>query len=254
MTSDATPPQPILCADPGARPSTDAVARQPTRRDLLIGVTGLAVGAAATESIKAIVSTSSAPIGAGLASPGEELMIEHGILKRVLLAYRAVINLLDAGHTPPVGVIADAAQIISGYVESFHEGLEEAYVFPRVRNTNAALVQTLLTQHDKGRHLTATIIAAATGDLTAPAAKAALQSRLDAFVRMYEPHEAWEDTVIYPALRAGSSQRTLDELAERFHDLLNTQFGDDALAQILQRVGGIEQQLGIADLAQFTPS
>ena len=71
---------------------------------------------------------------------------------------------------------------------------------------------------------------------------------------MYEPHEAWEDTVIYPALRAQTSQRTLDELAERFHDLENTQYGDHALSQILGRVTGVEQMLGIADLATFTPT
>ena len=224
------------------------------RRSLLTGAAGLVIGVGATETINALTATASAPAGSRLASPGEALMTEHGILKRVLLAYRAASQQLATGTVPPNGAVADAAQIISDYVESFHEGLEEAYVFPRVRTSNPDLVQTLLAQHDKGRHLTARILAVAATDLTSAVARADLQRSLDQFVRMYEPHEAWEDTVIYPALRAQSSQQTLDELAERFHDLENTQYGDDALFQILGRVTGVEQMLGIADLAIFTPT
>ena len=56
-----------------------------------------------------------------------------------------------------VGVVTDSAQLISDYIESFHEGLEEAYVLPRVAATQAGLVRTLLIQHDRGRHLTAAI-------------------------------------------------------------------------------------------------
>lgn len=70
---------------------------------------------------------------------------------------------------------------------------------------------------------------------------------------MYEPHEAWEDTVVYPALRAALSQPQLDLLAERFADLENRQYGDAALRQFLDRVAGVEQQLGIGDLTVFTP-
>ncbi len=84
--------------------------------------------------------------------------------------------------------------------------------------------------------------------------RAALASDIAAFVRMYEPHEAWEDTVVYPALRAVTAQRTLDELAERFAELENRQYGDSALTAILQRVAGVEDELGIGDIAAFTPS
>jgi hypothetical protein len=71
---------------------------------------------------------------------------------------------------------------------------------------------------------------------------------------MYEPHEAWEDTVVYPLLRGITTERTLDQLAERFADLENRQYGDDALGRMLQRVSGIEEELGIHDLAAFTPA
>ena len=170
----------------------------------------------------------------------------------MLLAYRAMHDRLHRGEDLDAGVVVDAAQIIADYVESFHEGLEEAYVFPRVAGSHAGLVRTLLTQHDRGRHLTAAILTTA-AQLPSAKARTALGGHLATFVAMYEPHEAWEDTLIYPALRAGTDQHTLDLLAERFADLENRQYGDDALAQMLDRVTGVEQRLGIADLAAFTP-
>jgi hemerythrin-like domain-containing protein len=229
---------------------------QPTtawsRRAVLSGVAGAVLGAGVTEGIDRVTRHHPGP-ELHLASPGEELMIEHGVLKRVLLVYRAAADQLAAGHTPPAGAVADAAQIIADYVESLHEGLEEAYVFPRVQDQQPDLIRTLLIQHDRGRHLTAAIITTASGDLRPAGARNDLLTYLDRFVRMYEPHEAWEDTIVYPALRAISPQRTLDLLAERFAEEADRQIGDDALTQILDRVTGVEQQLGIADLNAATP-
>lgn len=234
------------------RPGDRVGQRRVGRRELIIGGAGLVVGAGLTQAANAIAYTPP-PAEPHVPSPGEELMVEHGVLKRILLAYRAAGDQLAAGQTPPAQAIYDAAQLISSYVESFHEGLEEGYVFPRVRAQHADVVTTLLVQHDRGRHLTASILLAAGGDLGSPTARDALRGDMAAFVRMYEPHEAWEDTVIYPALRRASTQRTLDLLAERFADLENKQFGDHALTQMVDRVSGIEEQLGIADLASFTP-
>jgi hemerythrin-like domain-containing protein len=222
-----------------------------TRRDLLVGGVGLLVGGGAVGA-GAALHAGPGPTAPRPPAPGEDLMTEHGVLKRLLLAYQAASAQLAGGDLPPAGAISDAAQIIADFIEGFHEGLEEAYVFPRVRERHAELVQTLLTQHDRGRHLTAAISAAAP-HLSAPGARDALHRYLDLFVRMYAPHEAWEDTVVFPALRELTPQRTLDQLAERFADLQNAQYGDSALGQLLERVAGIEQQLGIGKLAAFTP-
>ncbi len=224
------------------------------RRGLLVagaGLAGLAVGSAPS-----FLGGGQGDEGALRApSPGEELMTEHGVLKRVLLAYRAASTRLADGQALPAGAVMDAAQIVADYVEGFHEGLEEAYVFPRVA-THAPyqrLVETLLVQHDRGRHLTAEILQLAARGSDTDLVRAALQTRLDAFVAMYEPHEAWEDTVIYPALRAVTTQATLDELADRFAGLESSRYSDLALARILDRVAGVEEQLDLHDLASFTP-
>jgi hemerythrin-like domain-containing protein len=224
-----------------------------SRRGLLVAGAGLVVGAGLTEAGNALADDGKT-VAARPASPGESLMTEHGVLKRLLLAYLAASAQLADGKSTVGPPVAAAASIIADYIEGFHEGLEEAYVFPRVQATHADLVRTLLTQHDRGRHLTAAISAGATGSLTSEPARLGLQRNLDLFVRMYAPHEAWEDTVIFPSLRATTRQRTLDELAERFAELEQAQYGADALAQMLDRVVEVEQQLGIGDLAAFTPS
>lgn len=248
-----------------AVPAPDAGAETPSRRPLprralLTGaaaVVGVAVGAGGVQLGHTLTSGTTKTPGAGLASPGEELMIEHGVLKRILLAYDVVIDRLGTTKRVDSGVVVDAAQIVNDYIEGFHEGLEEAYVFPQVAaadDTLAPLVRTLLVQHDRGRHLTARVLAAAAGDLTQAARRTSMRSDLVAFVRMYAPHEAREDTVIYPALRRALSDRAIGLLAERFADLQNTQYGDDALDRMLSRIEGIEQTLGIDDLDSFTPS
>jgi hemerythrin-like domain-containing protein len=222
-----------------------------SRRDALVGAAGLLIGGGATEAAHALTGSNTTAKRA--ASPGEELMTEHGVLKRILLSYRAAGDQLAQGKTPPATAVTDAAQIVSDYIESFHEGLEEAYVFPRVRAQQPDLITTLLVQHDRGRHLTASILKLSAADLRPAATRDALATAMGLFVRMYEPHEAWEDTVVYPALRQSTPQHTLDELAERFAELENKQYGDAALAQLLQRVQGIEEQLDIGNLADFTP-
>lgn len=58
---------------------------------------------------------------------------------------------------------------------------------------------------------------------------------------------------MFPALRAATPERTSRGLAERIADEANSQYGDHSLARILGRVEGVEQQLGIADLAALTP-
>lgn len=86
-------------------------------------------------------------------------MVDHGILKRILLAYREVSRQVTAGDPVPIAPIAAAAALVPSYLESYHEGLEEAFVFPRLQKAGrlTGLVRTLLIQHDRGRHLTAGI-------------------------------------------------------------------------------------------------
>jgi len=110
---------------------------------------GAALGAGAAVGISALTSS---PTPAATIPPSEDLMVDHGILKRILLSYREVSRQVTAGDPVPVAPTAAAAALIQTYIESYHEALEEAYVFPRLEQAGrlTGLVRTLLIQHDRG--------------------------------------------------------------------------------------------------------
>ena len=89
-------------------------------------------------------------------SPAEDLMREHGVLKRILLVYGEAVRRLDASEDLPPKPVADAAGIIRSFIEDYHGKLEEDYLFPRFKKANKLvdLVDVLLQQHRAGRGLT----------------------------------------------------------------------------------------------------
>ena len=76
---------------------------------------------------------------------------------------------------------------------------------------------------------------------------------LDQFIRMYEPHEAREDTVLFPAVRTIVSKHEFDLLGEEFEKKEHQLFSEDGFEKMVDQVAGTETRLGIYDLAQFTP-
>ncbi len=189
-------------------------------------------------------------------SPAEDLMREHGVLKRVLLIYREIMGRIDNNREFPPDALASSAKLIRSFVEDYHEKLEEDYLFPRFRKANQLvdLVNVLNQQHQKGRTLTArTLQLAAPATLKDPSKRKELHDALYQFVRMYEPHEAREDTVLFPAFRKSVSKHEYDALGEDFERKENQIFHGEGFEKNVDAVAAIEKQLGIYDLAQFTP-
>nr|AQQ74891.1 hypothetical protein [uncultured bacterium] len=189
-------------------------------------------------------------------SPAEDLMREHGVLKRVLLVYREGIRRLDANQDVPPEAIADAANIIRTFIEDYHEKLEEDHLFPRFRkaNVHVELVEVLTVQHQAGRRVTDQSMHLATLQaMRNPDDRHRLAESLRVFIRMYEPHEAREDTVLFPALRKIVTPHEYDSLGEDFENIEHQKFGEGGFEEMVNRVAAIEKSLGIYDLAQFTP-
>ncbi len=189
-------------------------------------------------------------------SPGEDLMREHGVLKRVLLIYEEVLRRMDGGHDWPPDALESAAQIVRTFIEDYHEKLEEDQLFPRFEKAGrmTGLVETLRLQHQKGRQLTDLTLSLSK---TAPNGQTAeprkLAEAMRQFRRMYEPHEAREDTVLFPAFKRLVSKNEYDSLGEDFEKKEHALFGEDGFDSMVERVAGIEKTLGIFDLKQFTP-
>src|SRR4051812_25110066 len=54
-------------------------------------------------------------------SPAEDLMREHGILKRVLFIYEEAIRRIGANEDLPPEAVLDSAKIIRTFIEDYHE-------------------------------------------------------------------------------------------------------------------------------------
>lgn len=187
-------------------------------------------------------------------STNEDLMREHGILKRVLLIYDEVIRRIDAKQDFPPQTVSDSAEIIRKFIEDYHEKLEEEHLFPHFRKAHKLvdLVDVLYEQHQAGRRVTDRVLATVQSLKTSDDRKG-LADDLRAFIRMYAPNEAREDTVLFPALHEIVSRQEYEALGKKFDEIEHTTFGGDGFDIYLDKVSGIEKRLGIYDLAQFTP-
>ncbi len=189
-------------------------------------------------------------------SPTEDLMREHGALERILLIYGECLDRLHANRDLPPKALAEAAGIVRSFVEDYHEKLEEDYLFPRFKKAHklVELVNVLLEQHRAGRRMTdVTLRLSTVQSLKNADDRRKLAHGLHAFIRMYNPHAAREDTVLFPALHGIVSAREYDSLGEDFENREHQLFGADGFEKMVDHVASIEKSLGIYDLGQFTP-
>jgi len=184
-------------------------------------------------------------------STNEDLMREHGVLNRVLLIYDEAIRRIQGNEKFDPAVIIKSAGLIKSFIEDYHEKLEEDHIFPRFEQSGklVELTVNLRAQHAMGRRVTERIAATAkSGDMQT------LNSSLAAFNRMYRPHEAREDTVLFPALHSLVSKHEYDAMGEEFERIERKTFGGDGFDMAVDQVTELEKQFGIYDIAQFTPA
>lgn len=183
-------------------------------------------------------------------TPGEDLMQEHGVLERIVIIYDAAALRIERQEQLDPTVVAKAAGIVRRFVEDYHERTEEKFVFPRLQaaKREVVLVATLLRQHERGRQLTDEIIRRASGGVAPELAQA-----LKNFGHMYRAHASREDTIIFPAFREIVTGTEYEELGEQFEEREHQLLGEHGFEGAVAEVASLEAQLGIADLAGFTP-
>ncbi len=188
-------------------------------------------------------------------APGEDLMREHGVLRRVMLVYDEAIRRLHAGQEVPLDAVAAGAGIVRRVIEDYHEKLEEDFMFPRLETAGKQtdLVRVLRSQHEAGRSVTADVLKRTKASLRTDADREALARPLAAFTRMYRPHASREDTVLFPAFHELVGPKAYLELGEQFEDREKKVLGDRGFEAAVAEVARLETALGIHDLAKFTP-
>ncbi len=212
-----------------------------------VGLVGLALGGCGQN--KEAVETE--------VTANEDLMREHGIIRRALLVYSEVSRRARRQpSTIPLPSLLDTARLFREFAEDYHErGLEEAHIFPVVRRLRipaAQLPDVLLAQHQRGREITDYIQRIASGGGLAASEAERFATTLDAFVAMYGPHAAREDTVLFPAWKAALGAKGYEEMGEQFEDLEQRMFGHDGFEDALARIDRIEASFGLGDLSALT--
>jgi hemerythrin-like domain-containing protein len=234
----------------------------PRRRNVLtLGVLGSAAlvgGLAACGRREAVAPKAKEDAGdeEGV-SAVEDLMREHGVIRRILIVYaEAARGLKTRPKGMNIGALADAAALFRAFGEDYHErALEERYIFPQLRKAGGEvgdLVDTLVAQHNRGREITDYVRQAVRGGSIGASDLEPLSRALLALNRMYQAHAAWEDTIVFPAWKKSQTPAELDELAGAFEGLEHRQFGADGFNDAVKRVSAIEAGIGLTRLDQFT--
>jgi hemerythrin-like domain-containing protein len=187
----------------------------------------------------------------------EDLMREHGVLRRALLVYtEAATKLRGSPWSVPPDALQKTAKLFRAFGEEYHEKkLEEAYIFPAVKRAGgdaAKLADILVTQHQRGREITDYILAVTQGSKLGLGTADQVAQALDSLVLMYRNHAAREDTIVFPAWKETLTAAELDDMNDKFEDIEHEQFGEDGFEDAVKQMAAIEMSLGLEDLAQFT--
>lgn len=188
----------------------------------------------------------------------EDLMREHGVIRRILVVYREVaLRLHESSTSVAAEPFGRAALLMQQFGENYHERLlEEAHLFPVVKKSGgpaAALIDPLIAQHNRGREITNYVLAVAHAGIS-PASAEPLARTLEGFARMYEEHAAYEDTVVFQAFKKSLSRKDLAELGEKFEDIEHQTFGKDGFDDANEKIAAIEQALDIKLSALLPPA
>ena len=138
-----------------------------TRRELLAGISFAGAGALLVACGRGSnqgggTANQSEPtageLGPADVTATEDLMREHGVLRRALLVYReAATRLRQDPNSVTPDVLEKTAHLFRVFGEDYHEKkLEEEFVLPLIkkfRNPAEAYVDVLMAQHARGRGL-----------------------------------------------------------------------------------------------------
>ena len=181
-----------------------------------------------------------------LISPVQDLMLEHGILRRILLIYRHFIKNLNQGDTPNLPLLFRAVQMVHFFIENYHEKIEEMYLFPAFKKSGLekSLIDELENEHEMGRSITSELLeqlSQSDPDLNWTV------SKLTKYVDFYEKHSAEEDTIIFPQFPELVSKVEYRNLAKLMESSEETILGKDGVEGLLMEISVIEKELGIGD-------
>lgn len=101
----------------------------------------------------------------------------------------------------------------------------------------------LRQQHKAGRTVTEQILKlSSTGLRNHTPERDQMAHALRMFIRMYRPHEAREDTVLFPALHQLISRHEWDSLGDEFEKKEHELFGKEGFEGMVEKVAGLKKK------------
>ena len=140
----------------------------------------------------------------------EDLMREHGVIRRALLVYiETAPKLRQNASSVDAAALRQVAQLFRTFGEDYHERmLEEQHIFPIIQKQGGELkryAEILTDQHNRGREIMDYVLAVTNRSTISTAHAEPLAKVLEGFVLMYQNHAAREDTIVFPAWKKNFS-------------------------------------------------
>ncbi len=176
--------------------------------------------------------------------PTEDLMKEHGLLNRVLLIYEEIVKVQETNNTLNIDILGQALSIIINFIENYHEKMEENYIFPIFEKARKkiTLIKILKKQHTKGRLVSKKISSIIKNYNNSIKQQKELVILLKKFIKMYRPHEAREDTELFPLVRTLLNEKHFKELGEILDKTEDDLFGKGGFNKLIKQVEGLEKR------------
>ena len=217
---------------------------EPNRRDILRNAAVLAAAAATAivpGSLLVFPASAKALEKEPEVTATEDLMREHGVIRRALLVYfETVPRLRQNPSSVDPAALRQTAQLFRTFGEDYHERmLEEQHIFPLVRKQGAELqryADILTAQHNRGREITEYVLAVTNGAKIGGTHAEPLAKVFESFVLMYQNHAAREDTIVFPAWKKNFSDKQLDEISDQFEDIEHKMFGKDGFENAEKKI------------------
>lgn len=189
-------------------------------------------------------------------TPVEILARHHGAIYRAVAVLEEIRGGMNARMDLPPEMIGGTVEIIRTFVMDIHQQMEEKYIFPvfDAQGKMSGLVGVLREQHAAGARLIEILRGLCDGFSAKDLEKRrTMASAIHLLSRMCRAHAEWEDTALFPLLRSIVPPKSFAELSSVLYRTESELLGQNGFDEIIRKLNGYENILGIGDLASYTP-
>ena len=176
--------------------------------------------------------------------PLEELREEHGAIMKVFALLQGVARELEEHNAKAVDHLTRILEFMTVFIDQCHHAKEEEFLFPamqKARTENTRLVSVLISEHEKGRRMTAILEAALTGFKgDDEQAVAQLIETINGYVLLFRTHIRKENGLLFPEARVLLSEHDLQAMARQFDKLEEDRIGKgrhEAFHRMIEQLG-----------------